>query len=332
MDNFCFVTGANGFIGKNLVSFLADSGFRVHALVRTPAKAENLRSAAISVFQGDIMDKESIDSAMQGCSLVFHLAALAKPFSRNPEEFDKINVEGTRNVLEIALKNRIKKVVYTSTAGVFHSSSPGGTVGETNDIQVAYHTDYLRTKAKAEGLCREFVKKGLPVVIVNPTRVFGPGELTTGNSFTRMIQLYIRGKWHIIPGNGKSIGNYVYIEDVVRGHFLALKSGIPGEKYILGGENLSFEQVFKKIDDEVGSSHFLLKLPLPVIKVIAWYLVLFARLGNMEPLITPAWITHYLEDRGLSIRKAEIGLDYTITPFAEAVRKTFNWLEQTNAI
>jgi NAD+-dependent farnesol dehydrogenase len=331
-DNSCFVTGASGFIGKNLVHFLADSGFRVHALVRSRAKAGNSVPSSVSFFQGDLTDRESIDHAMQGCSLVFHLAALAKPFSRTPGDFDRINVEGTRNVLEIALKNQVKKMVFTSTAGVFNPSGRGETTGETDDNRYAYHSDYSRTKAKCEELCREYVKKGVPVVIVNPSRVFGPGELTTGNSFTRIIQLYISGKWHIIPGNGKTIGNYVFIEDVVRGHYLAMKAGIPGEKYILGGENLSFDQVFAAIDKETGDPHFLIKLPLPVLQAIAFALVLLSGLLKKDPPITPSWITHYLEERGLSVRKAEKELDYTVTPFTEAVRKTINWLRQTNTV
>jgi nucleoside-diphosphate-sugar epimerase len=326
-ENICFITGGTGFIGKNLIYYLTHTGFQVRAIVRSPAKAEDIRAAGVTILQGDILDKESLELAMQGCSLVFHLAALTKPFSRNPDEFYRINVTGTRNVLEIALKNKVKKVVFTSTTSTFRHSAEGETVTEITEKPHSYDTDYARTKAEAEEVCREFVRKGLPVVIVNPSRVFGPGELTTGNSFTLVIRSYLRGKWHIMPGNGKAVGNYVYIDDVIKGHYRALIAGIPGEQYILGGENLSFGQIVRNLNRETGRSHLLISLPQPVLMGFVSLVVLLARIRGSDPVITPEWISHYLSDTIFSVRKAENELDYTVTPFAEALKKTVKWLQ-----
>lgn len=326
-ENICFITGGTGFIGKNLIKYLVHEGFQVRAIARSSAKAEEIRSDSVTVMRGDILDLESLDRAMQGCSLVFHLAALTKPYSRDPGEFDRINVTGTRNVLEIALKNQVKKVVFTSSAGTLRHSEQGETVSEVTGKPHTYDTDYARTKAEAEEICREFVKKGLPVVIVNPSRVFGPGELSTGNSLTLVIRSYICGKWHIMPGDGKAIGNYVFIDDVVRGHFLALTTGNPGEQYILGGENLSFREIVRNLNEESGRSHLLFHLPPQVLRGFASLVVLLAGIRNSDPLVTPEWISHYLSDTIFSVKKAEIELGYSVTPFAEAVKKTVNWLQ-----
>ncbi len=188
-------------------------------------------------------------------------------------------------------------------------------------------TDYETTKTQAELLCIEYCKKGLEVVIVNPPRVFGPGLLNKSNSVTILIKKYISGNWRFIPGSGRSIGNYVFIDDVVNGHILALDNGISGEKYILGGTNTSFNGFFETISKVSGKNYRLFHLPFPIILAVSKFELFLAETTGKNPLITPPWAKKYIQNRPASSKKAIKNLNYTITPLDEGIRKTIEWLK-----
>jgi nucleoside-diphosphate-sugar epimerase len=237
------VTGATGFVGKQLALKLAGSGHKVHAMYRSESKIGELGHPNIRLFKGTLTDRASIDNAMKECDQVYHLAAFAAVWTRKPEEIYEQNVQGTANILESALKHGVKRVVHTSTAGIFGPSGEKPN-SEDNPIAETHFVHYDRSKAGAEMTIKTYVRDGMDVIIVNPTRVYGPGKLGDSNGVTRMIRDYIKGKWHIIPGNGQSVGNYVYIDDVVEGHILAMEKGRTGERYLLGGSDLSFNEFF----------------------------------------------------------------------------------------
>ena len=138
------------------------------------------------------------------------MAAYAAAWEKKPGDFSKYNVQGTINVIETAKKLGINDIVVTSTAGVF-GPSLNEIITEATVSNIPYFTGYERSKAESERIISDYVRKGMRIVIVNPTRVYGPGALNESNSVTKMIKSYIEGKWHIIPGNGKSIGNYVFV-------------------------------------------------------------------------------------------------------------------------
>ncbi len=188
-------------------------------------------------------------------------------------------------------------------------------------------TDYETTKQECEHLCFEFCNKGLDVVIVNPPRVFGPGFLSKSNSVTLLIKKYIKGTWRIIPGTGKQIGNYAYIGDVVNGHILAMENGTPGEKYILGGTNISYNDFFELLAEVSGKKYKLFHLPFPIMLRVSKFELFMAETFGKPPLITPPWIKRYLQNRLLSSQKAVNELNYTITPLDEAIAKTIKWLK-----
>jgi NAD+-dependent farnesol dehydrogenase len=217
-----FITGGTGFIGHELAKTLIKQGHQIHLLVRRPEKAASLGKENVTLFRGDVTDFESVNNAIKGCSAVFHMAALAKVWSKNPELSYLTNVMGTRNVLEAAISNKVEKIVFTSSAGTLRTSDVDKDVDEQSEKPSIYLTEYEKTKSQAEEMCFEYVKKGLNVVIVNPSRVYGPGVMSESNSVTRIISLYQKGKWHILPGDGDSYGNYVFIDDVVSGHLLAM--------------------------------------------------------------------------------------------------------------
>lgn len=326
--NKYFITGSTGFIGKELTRKLINQGEQLHLLVRDRKKANELNLSGVTIFEGDITDYRAVEEAMQGCSHVYHLAALAKPFSKDISAFDSINIDGTRNVLEAALKYGISKIVFTSTAGTFGTTSEFDDAIEESPKPETYFTDYARTKRVAEKICDEYIGKGLNIVTVYPTRVFGPGLLSESNSISKILNLYQKGKWRIIPGNGKTFGNYVYIDDVINGHLQAMQKGKINEGYILGGENLTFDELFSTIKRVSGKNYELFHIPYPLLWMGSAIMVSFARLFNRQPLISPGWVKRYLQHRRLSSLKANKELDYHITPVETGLLNTLKWLNQ----
>lgn len=321
-----FVTGATGFIGCALVRKLADSGHTVHALFRSKSKTDSIKHPNVRLFKGNILDSKSIHRAMEGCPYVFHTAALTKIGIKNLKLYHDINVTGTKNVMETALTLGVKKVVLTSTAGVFGPSSIKK-IHENVLRKTNYFTEYERTKAEADSTARSTIKKGLHIVIVYPTRVYGPGLMGESNSLTQIIRLYIKGRWPIIPGSGKSIGNYVYIEDVIKGHLMAMEKGFPGEKYILGGENISYRRLFYYLKKVSQKNYPLLKLPFFIIIVFSQIMKISAKIFNFYPFITPEIAKKLKQDWAVSSRKAVQDLGYNPIPLQEGIRKTIQWLE-----
>jgi farnesol dehydrogenase len=224
-----FVTGATGFIGLNLTHKLSEMGHTVHALCRSEEKARLLKDPAIKVFFGHIMDIKSLQKGMNGCDAVIHMAAFARVWSKNSGHFDRINVQGTVNVMDTARQSGVSRIIITSTAGVFGPSVNDQPVDESGLRAVDYFNDYERTKDIADQKALSYNGDDMEVITVHPTRVFGPGLISGSNAVTTMIKQYIAGKWHLLPGNGKSVGNYVFIDDVVMGHILALEKGKAGE-------------------------------------------------------------------------------------------------------
>jgi len=320
-----FITGISGFIGSCLARELTSNGHSVNALVRNPEKVSPADHPGVRFFKGDLFDTPVLLQAMEECDAVFHLAAFAKPWSKDPAYPHRVNVGGAVNVFEAALKAGVKKVVFTSSAATMSPSDGDLPVDEDTQRTIPYFNAYETTKAEAESKAREYCGRGLPVVMVNPSRVYGPGPLNPSNSTTKMMIGYKSGKWRIIPGDGSKIGNYVFIGDVVRGHILAAEKGSEGERYILGGENVTFEDFFGILAEVSGRRRKMIHLPVPVMACIARAMEWQARFTGIAPLITEDFVLKYLNDWCLSSAKAERELDYHITPLAEGVRQTLEW-------
>jgi len=165
-------------------------------------------------------------------------------------------------------------------------------------------------------------------VIVNPTRVYGPGPLNVSNSVTKLIKQYTEGKWKFIPGDGMSTGNYVFVDDVINGHILAMERGLAGERYLLGGEDATYHELFDTIASIGGKRHKLYKMPLGVLLTFGKIQLFLAETFGRQPLITPGWVRKYLYKWSVSSAKAEKELGYRITPLNEGVRKTVDWLNK----
>jgi nucleoside-diphosphate-sugar epimerase len=322
-----FITGTTGFIGINLALKLAEAGFIVHALYRSSQKVSRIKHKNIKLFKGDIVDRDSLLHAMKSCQQVYHLGAFAKVWTKYPETYFKVNVEGTKNVIETALRLGIKKIVITSTAGVLGPSN-----GKPQDEDSIRYSDFLNeyesSKFIMENLINRYLKKGIQIVIVNPARVYGPGSLSAPNAATKIIKAYLEGKWRIIPGDGRKIGNYAFIDDVVNGHILAMEKGQSGEKFNLGWINASYSDFFSLLAEVSGKKRRLVKAPIPLMVHASGLLTILTRLSGGSPPITPKWVKKYLHDWAVSSEKAQKELGYSITPLKEGLEKTIEWLKQ----
>ena len=191
-----------------------------------------------------------------------------------------------------------------------------------------YYTEYEESKAIAEREALKHAASGFPIVTVNPTRVYGPGKLTEGNSTTWLIDLYDRGKVPVLLNGGKNIGNYVLVDDLVRGLILAMEKGKIGERYILGGENISLMGFNELVDEASGRQHFQVNLPPLLARAYGGFQRLKADWFGFYPQITPGWVETFLQDWAYSSSKAERELGYVITPLREGIRMTYEWLLQ----
>lgn len=319
------VTGATGFIGCALTLKLAQMQHTVHALYRSQDKIKYIEHPNVKLFKGDVLDYNSLLSAAEGCQVVFHLAAFARMWAKDPDIFYRINVTGTENALRAARERNVRKFILTSTAGVFGPSFDS-IITEEKERKLPYFSEYAKTKEIAEQKAREASDENFTVAMVNPTRVYGPGILSESNGVSRMVDLYLKGKFRMVPGHGKYIGNYVYIDDVVNGHILAMKKGVNNERYILGGENISFNGFFEKLGAISGNKRRMFHIPKSALYVAALFFDYRAKLFGQTPFITRKWLKRFMYNTKVSSNKAERNLNYEITPLDNGLKKTVEWL------
>jgi dihydroflavonol-4-reductase len=251
------VTGASGFIGWHVARLLTERGYKVRALVRPTSK---LRELEVEPVTGDLRDPESLERAVAGCGLVFHVAADYRLWSRDPGEMYRSNVEGTRNLLEAARKHGIERVVYTSTVGCI--GIPRSGVGdETVPVTIEEMSGaYKRSKFLAERVALEFAASGFPVVIVNPTAPVGDHDVKptpTG----KIVLDFLKGA---MPAYIETGLNLLDVRDTAEAHLLACSHGRPGERYIAGAENLTLAEILGKLARLTGKAAPRVKLPYAV--------------------------------------------------------------------
>ncbi|MEK6651248.1 MAG: NAD-dependent epimerase/dehydratase family protein, partial [Bacteroidota bacterium] len=256
-----------------------------------------------------------------------HVAGYTKNWAKDPQEFYRQNVDGMQNVFDAAREARVQRVVFTSTI-VTLGPSPRGEVRDESmpRITFRYFTEYEESKVVAERKAMDQAAAGFPVVIVNPTRVYGPGKLTEGNSVSLMIDMYDRGKVPVLLNGGVDVGNYVLVDDLVEGQILAMERGRIGERYILGGENASLKDIFRLVDEASGKKHFQLKLPPKVALLFGAIEKKKADWLGIYPQITPPWVETFLQDWAYTSAKAERDLGYRHIPLKEGIRRTYEWI------
>jgi farnesol dehydrogenase len=334
-----FVAGATGFIGTTLTRQLLADGWRVRGMSRSKPKLppgyegdvhELWEHPNFEHVPGDVNDFDSIVRGMTGCKYVFSLAGYAKNYARDPNVFFKVNVDGVQNVLNAAKKLDVERVVLTSTIVTLGPTPKGRLCDETLErITDVCYTEYEESKTEGEKAALQMAKKtGLPLVIVNPTRVYGPGQLSEGNAMAGLIRDYRRGLSPFLINFGVNYGNYGYVDDIARGHILAMEKGRVGERYILGGDVASLLELYQTIDRVDGKKHFKLPLYKCAPLVVGHALKLWAGLTGFYPRITPGWVKTFLVDWKYTCEKAKKELGYEPIPLEEGIRRTCEWLDR----
>ena len=318
-----FITGITGYIGSRLAEAAVAKGYKVHALVRQNRVNEN--SNAITYFTGDVTDYDSVLNAMRGCDYVMHAAAITRLWDKNSSQLYHINVGGTRNVLKAAKELGVKRLVFTSSCAVLGPSDQKP-LAEEDPRYSAFENDYEVSKYCAEELVKEYSRSGVYSVIVAPPRVYGPGPQGKGNVIGKYIMKVLKQKWVFIPSAKEIKGNYAYIDDVIEGHFLAMQKGLAGEKYILGGENISYKSFYDSIRKYATKPINYIPVPKWGLKIYSLVVFSIAKLTGKHTHISPALVNRLFQNRTLSCKKAIRHLGYQVTPFHEGMRLTINHL------
>ena len=316
------VTGATGFIGGNLARELWRRGDDVRALVRPGSNRMTIEGTGIVPVEGDILDRGSVDRAVQGCEAVFHVAGAYTFWSRHPAMVSRTNVEGTVNVLTAARQAGVSRAVYTSTVSTVGLPKEGLGDETTPLDPKTLHGHYKRSKLEAEREALAMAEDGMPVVVVNPTAPVGPWDVRptpTG----RIVLDFLRRR---VPAYLKTGMNLVDVADVVDGHILALEKGKPGERYILGNRNLSLKGIFDILSSLTG-------LPAPRVRAPYWLVVgigyadrfLEGTLLRREPVIPVEGVLASKKPAYVDCGKAVRELGQPQRPIEEALKAAADW-------
>jgi len=318
------VTGGTGFIGSNLAVALISEGCSVRILRRLHSDLRAIGDAPVEHSIGDIQDVESLRRAMKGCDTVFHTAAMVSYWRRQREEMYRINIGGTRNVVDACLRLGVQRLIHTSSIAAIGYPEDGGLARETNQFNWdRYDIGYRISKHKAEQEIHRGVQHGLDAVMVNPSVVIGPRDIKFhGGQLIRDI--YWKRLFYYVDGGM----NIAFAEDVVKGHILAARRGRKGDRYILGGENLTHRQIISTIADVVGGIQPFFKVPQWAVRSIAVVAEGIGSTLNRKPWVTRELLASSSLFNYFTSEKAERELGYMRTPFREAVQKTFSWYKQ----
>ena len=324
------VTGGTGFLGKRLCQLLAEQGHQVRALCRREAQFKEFQHPNITPFLGNLNSPESLEEATKGVQQVYHLAALASDWAADPRIFYKVNFEATLHLLDAAHKNGVERTVVTSTMGTIGPPDPGNVhpVDEEHIRWVDFFTDYEVSKSLLEERIGHRVRRGENIVVTNPTRIFGPGVYDRKNGLIILMDHFLNRPFAVAPGVKEVIGNYVYVDDVAWGHIHAMKKGRTGEKYILGGHNLSFGQFFEHLREVSEKKGRVIRIPFGVIKLMAVWGGFMAKAFKKQPMVTHTYLRKIKYDWPVSSAKATEELGYEISPLNQSLQNTLDWLNE----
>lgn len=317
------VTGASGFIGSAVARRLIEAGFEVRALARAKSDPRNLAGLVCEIVRGDLTDPASLARAVEGCSALFHVAADYRLWVPDPETTYRTNVEGTRDLMRAACSAGVARVVYTSsvaTLGLHEDGSPADEGTPSTLADMIGH--YKRSKFLAEEEVKRMVREeGLPAVIVNPSAPIGPGDVRptpTG----KMIVDAASGRMPAYVDTGL---NVVHVDDVAAGHLLAHARGTVGERYILGGENLSLRQILEIVARLVGRRPPSIRLPHNLVLPIAFVAEAIARVTRHEPIVTVDGVRLAKKFMYFRSDKAVRALGYAPRPAEAALKDAVAW-------
>jgi dihydroflavonol-4-reductase len=321
-----FVTGATGFLGSHLAQVLSEQGIELRLLVRPTSDLRNIEGLRAERVVGDLREPERLDKAIEGCEVVFHVAADYRLWVRDPDEMYRSNVEGTRAILNAAERNRVRRVVYTSSVATMGFRANGQPADENSPVSLDHMIGpYKRSKFIAEQLAIEAGRGRLDVVVVNPTTPVGERDIKptpTG----RIVVDFLKKKFPAYLDTGL---NLVDARECALGHLAAWEKGRSGERYILGGENLTLKQILDKLAQITG-------LPSPRVRV-PYFVALAAgavdelvtgRMLGREPRATIDAVRMGRKKMFVTTGKAERELGWKPVPVDDALRRAVNWFSR----
>ncbi len=323
------VTGATGFVGSHVARQLLSSGDNVRVLVRPTSNLKLLEDLRVERVEGDLRDAASIERAMQGVRRVFHVAADYRLWTAHPEELYESNVEGTRRLLSAAQRAGVERVVYTSTVATIAVPRHGALPNEGTAARVEEMIGhYKKSKFLAEQVAVDAAKAGAPVVIVNPTAPVGPGDwkpTPTG----KIILDFLRGKMPAYVDTGL---NVAAVEDVAAGHLLAAEKGRAGERYILGGRNMTLKEILDALAAITGKRAPRVKLPHVVALAAGYADEMYSRMAGREPSIPVEGVKMSRHKMFVESDKAARELGYKPGKIEAALERAVRWYEENGYV
>jgi dihydroflavonol-4-reductase len=320
-----FITGATGFVGSHVARALADLGADLRLLVRASSRTDNIADLRAEIVAGDLRDPGSLKDAMTGCEFAFHVAADYRLWVRDPEEMYRANVEGTRSIIEVAQRSGVRRVIYCSSVATMGFTADGRIVDESSPVKLEDMVGhYKRSKFMAEQVALEAGRAGANVVVVNPTTPIGEGDIKptpTG----RIIVDFLNRKFPAYVDTGLNLAD---VREVARGHVLAMEKAVPGERYILGGENLTLKQILDKLAGLTGLPSPTTRVPHAVAMGFAVFDQFFTgTVRGKEPRATIEAVKMGRKKMFASSAKAERELGYRIVPVEEALTRAIHWFQ-----
>ncbi len=324
------VIGATGLLGLALTEKLVQQGKDVRVTIRdiSPQQSKDiLRRLGVEMVTADICNEKSLENAFDSVSDVYLTAAVFKTWLTDISKFERVNVEGTRNVLKMCLKKSIRRIVYTSSHGIIGLSQYPNYSDETTPILKGQFDDnpYLLSKYKAEQVVISYVKKGLDVVVVNPVGIIGINDFSN-NPTNKYIKLAAEGN---IPKY--CVDAYTCLagaSDIALGHILAMEKGRKGERYILGGDNITFEEYFTILQQCASVNRKLIKIPLSIMLMLSYIAVWQANVTSKAPILTPASVKFLMKKTRYSCKKAVNELGYKYRPVKSIIEETYQWFKK----
>jgi dihydroflavonol-4-reductase len=319
-----FVTGGNGFIGSVVVRGLVNRGYAVRCLLRPSSDTDRIADLDYQPIVGDVRDAVSVERGLQGCDGVVHLAGLSNWNDINSPLMDEVVISGTTNVLDAAKRAGNLRTVFVSTAAAVNGSDSPVLFDETSDCTLDLRKfNYSRVKRIAENACRMAAHAGLPVSIVNPTEVYGPND-TALNTAGNLVD-FAHSTPVLVCRGGTSV---VHVDDVADGIVLALERGVAGERYILGGENLSVAELARLTLDLLGRKTAVVRLPNSLVRASGRAAQALSAPFPVNPSIIPYATLYWFMDNG----KARTELGATFRGARETLAPTLEWLAETKLI
>jgi dihydroflavonol-4-reductase len=320
------VTGASGFVGSAVVKHLVETGWHVRALLRPSSPRTQLAGLGVEYAEGDINAAESIERAVTGVRYVFHVAADYRLWARQPSELMRTNVEGTRTVMLAAQRAGVERIVYTSSVATLTPPTDAESGDESSPLHPADAISaYKQSKVLAERLVETLIAEaGLPAVIVNPSAPIGPRDVRP----TPTGRIIVEAASGRMPGFVDTGLNLVHVDDVAAGHVAALRQGRIGERYILGGQNVSLGQMLTDIARLVGRSPPRLRIPRTVLFPLAFAAEALAQATGREPFATVNGLRMAKYRMYFTSAKAERELGYRARPYGEALADAIDWFRR----